>query len=140
MFEYIFFDTALRDRFVAHAKELQVSCTHHDDHLGLVVAISEDIDEEKEDALEQLYDELEKEQAALLLQEEGGLKRLAGFYFKMPDGQSHMVPLQAEIASRLLDAFTMEEIQELFETVALSMVGSEEHLRKILAQQHNKPT
>jgi hypothetical protein len=135
MFEYIFFDAALRDRFVAHAKGLQVNCTHHDDHLGLVVAIPEDIGEEKEDALEQLYDELEKEQSALLLQEEGGLKRLAGFYYKLPDGQSRMVPLQADIASRLLDAFTMEEIQALFEAVALSMLEQEESLCKILSKQ-----
>lgn len=135
MFEYIFFDAGLRDKFVAQVKVLDVSCTFHDDHLGLVVAIPEDIDEEKENLLEQLYDELEKEQSTLLLDEEGGLKRLAGIYFRLPDGQSRMVPLQTEMANRLLAAFSLEEIQALFETVAVSMIGQEDHLCEILAQQ-----
>ena len=138
MFEYIFFDAVIRDKFVQHASNIGVSCTYHDDHMGLVVAIPENIDEEKENTLVQLYDELEKEQSTLLLHEEGGLKRLAGIYFSLPDGQSRMVPLQTEIANRLLAAFSMEEIQELFETVAVSMIGQEEHLCKILARQSGK--
>ncbi len=102
------------------------------------MAIPENIEEEIENSLEQFYDELEKEQSSLLLNEEGGLKRLAGIYFSLPDGQSRMVPLQTEIANRLLSAFTLEEIQELFETIALSMIGEEEHLCKILAKQIGK--
>lgn len=138
MFEYIFFDTEIRDKFVHHASNLGVSCTFHDDPMGHVVAIPENIEEEIENSLEQFYDELEKEQSSLLLNEEGGLKRLAGIYFSLPDGQSRMVPLQTEIANRLLSAFTLEEIQELFETIALSMIGEEEHLCKILAKQIGK--
>ncbi len=138
MFEYIFFDAAIRDKFVTFASNIGVNCSFHDDHMGLVVAIPEDIDEDKEDSLEHFYDELEKEQSSQLLNEEGGLKRLAGIYFRLPDGQSRMVPLQTETANRLLNAFTLEEIQELFESVAVSMIGQEEHLCKILAQQHSK--
>ena len=139
MFEYIFFDASLRDKFVNYAKSLDVSCTFHDDHMGLVVAIPENISAEKEDALEQQYENLEKEQSALLLNEEGGLKRLAGFYYKLPDGQSRMVPLETDIANRLLAAFTMEEVQALFETVALSMIEDEAHLCKILAKRSINP-
>jgi len=139
MFEYIFFNSTLRDKFVKYAESVDVSCTFHDDHMGLVVAIPENISEDAENALEQLYDNLEKEQSTLLLQEEGGLQRLAGFYYKMPDGQSRMVPLETDIANRLLAAFTMEEVQALFETVALSMFENEEHLCKILAKKNTKP-
>jgi hypothetical protein len=138
MFEYIFFDAGIRDKFVQHASTIGVSCTFHDDHMGLVVAIPENIDEENEISLEQLYDELEKEQITLLQNVEGGFNRLAGINFSLPDGQSRMVPLQTEIANRLLATFTMEEIQELFETVAVSMIGQEEHLCKILANQTRK--
>ena len=67
------------------------------------------------------------------------MKRLAGFYYKMPDGQSRMVPLETDIANRLLATFTMEEIQALFETVALSMIEDETHLCKILAKKSIKP-
>lgn len=138
MFEYIFFDLGLRDKFVAQIKDMGISCTFHDDHMGLVVAIPESIDDEKENFIEQLYGELETEQAKLLRLEEGGLKSLAGIYFNLPDGQSRMVPLQTEIANRLIAAFSMEEIQALFETVAVSMIGQEEHLCKILAKQSSK--
>jgi hypothetical protein len=134
MFEYIFFDAALCDKFVEYATSLGVTPNLRDDQMGMVVEIPEDISATQEDAIEQRYDELEREQAKLLLGEDGGLKRIAGFNYKLPDGQSRMVPLQAEIASRLLAAFTMEEIQSLFETVAHSTLNrGEEHLCKILA-------
>jgi hypothetical protein len=137
MFEYIFFDTVLRDKFVAYASNLGVNPTLRDDQMGLIVEIPEDIDEEKENAIEQRYDELEFEQSQLLLEEEGGLKRIAGFNFKLADGQSRMVPLQADIASRLLATFTMEEIQTIFASVADNALNpGEEHLCKILAEKN----
>lgn len=134
MFEYIFFDAALRDQFVQYATDLGVTPSLRDDHMGMVVEIPEDISEAQEDAIELRYDELEKQQAELLLGEDGGLKRIAGFNYILPDGQQRMVPLQAEIASRLLAAFTMEEIQSLFSAVANSTLNpGEEHLCKVLA-------
>lgn len=139
MFEYIFFDSALRDKFVAYAASLGVSSTLRDDELGMIVEIPEDIEIEQEEAIEQRYDELEREQSQLLLGENGGLKRIAGFNFKLPDGSSRMVPLQADIASRLLAAFTQEEIQALFEAVAQNTLNpGEGHLCKILAQDADK--
>lgn len=138
MFEYIFFDSALRDKFVAYANELEVDCTLQDDPLGMIVAIPEDIGEEHEEALEQRYDELETEQSELMLREDGGLKRIAGFNYKLPDGSMCMVPLHADVASRLLAGFSMEEIQELFATVARSALNpGEKHLCKILSEQNH---
>ena len=135
MFEYIFFDASLRDKFVAFVSEQGASYVVRDDPMGLVVEVSEDIEPDVEDAIEQYYDQLEFEQSQLLLEEEGGLKRIAGFNFNLPDGQSCMVPVQAEVASRLLEAFSMEEIQALFSAVALRALNpSEERLCKILAE------
>lgn len=85
--------------------------------MGLVVAVPEDLDEEAMDALEARYDELQQDQSRLELSE-GGLKRLAGFRFDLPDGRSCMVPVQTELASRLLASFSLEEIQALFGAVA----------------------
>lgn len=134
MIEYIFFDAALRDRFVESADTLGVACTLHDDHMGMVVAVPEDIGDDLEDALERRYDELQDEQSCLLALEEGGLKQLAGFLYNLPDGQSRMAPLQPDIANRLMAAFSLEEIKALFETVARSALNpNEEHLCKILA-------
>lgn len=101
--------------------------------MGMVVAVPEDIGEDVEDALEERYGQLEKEQSEQLTQEEGGLKRLAGFNYTLPDGQSRMVPLQADIANRLLSVFSLEEVQALFQTVARSVPNQEDKpLCKIL--------
>lgn len=134
MIEYIFFEALLRNAFVEYATGLGVPCALHDDPMGLVVAIPEDIAENLEDALEECYDKLQEEQAQLLAGEEGGLKRLAGFRFDLPDGQSRMVPLQPDMANRLMAGFRLDEIQALFEAVARSAVSAEEnHLCKVLA-------
>lgn len=140
MIEYIFFDAALRDRFVNYASSRGVSCTLQDDNMGMVVAVPEDITEEIEEALEHRYEELEQEQSELLIEEDGGLRQLAGFRYDLPDGQSRMAPLQPDIANRLMAAFSLDEIQALFETVARSAIeANEAHLCKILAAEKDKP-
>jgi hypothetical protein len=94
--------------------------------MGMVVAVPEDIGEDQENALEQCYDQLQDEQADLLAQDEGVLKRLAGFRYPLPDGQSRMAALPTDTASRLLSVFSLEEIQALFATVARSALSREE--------------
>jgi hypothetical protein len=135
MIDYIFFDAALRERFVAFAQARNVPCSVSDDHLGLLASIPETFPEELVDELEEHYEQLQDEQAELN-HAEGEFNRLAGFRFNLPDGQSRMLPLQTDIANRLLANFTLEEIQNLFEAVAACTVNpGEEHLCKILAAQ-----
>lgn len=132
MFEYIFFDAKLRDRFVSRAKESGVACQASSDPLGYAVGVPEDLPEEVLEELEQYYDLLEKEQIGLS-RKQGDLKGLASFSFKLPDGQSRMLPLQAELANRLLASFSLDEIQRLFEDVARCTLNPpDEHLCKIL--------
>ena len=139
MMDYIFFDANLRDRFVKHANDLGVVCDSRDDNMGLVVAVSEDLSDDLMDAIENYYDELEKEQSRLMSESEGGLKMLAGFKLVLPDGQTCMVPLQPDMANRLLSCFSLEEIQELFSTIARSALDPREsHLCEILRADANK--
>jgi hypothetical protein len=138
MIEYIFFDTALRDKFVAFAEQRGVPCTLSDDSMGLEVAIPEELPDELIDELEACYDALQDEQADQS-REEGDLNRLAGFRFNLPDGQSRMLPLQTEMANRLLANFSLEEIQGLFDAVAdCTLNPGNEHLCKILAAQKDQ--
>lgn len=132
MMEYIFFDANLRDRFVEHARRLDVDCELRDDTMGLVVALEEDLGDELEDSIEACYEELEAEQARLLELEAGGLKQIAGFRVNLPDGQSCQVPLPPELANRLMNSFSLEEIQTLFDTVARSVLAPRQHLCEIL--------
>ena len=133
MFEYIFFDAALRDKFVNRARQHGVGCTATEDNLGMVVAIPEDLPEEVAEELENYYDILESEQEDLS-KSEGDVNRLAGFRFNLPDGQSRLLPVEPEIANRLMASFSLEEIQHLFEDVAhCTLFPNNEHLCKILA-------
>jgi hypothetical protein len=125
MMEYIFFDAGLRDSFVVYAQGIGVDCALQDDSMGLVVAVPEDLDDEVMDALEARYDELQQDRSRLELSE-GGLKRLAGFRFDLPDGRSCMVPVQTELANRLLASFSLEEIQALFGAVARRALNPDE--------------
>jgi len=136
--DYIFFDANLRDRFVKHTNDLGVACDSRDDNMGLVVAVPEDLSDDLMDAIENHYDELEKEQSRLMSEAEGGLKMLAGLNFVLPDGETCMVPLQPDMAKRLLSCFSLEEIQALFSTVARSALDPKEgHLCAILRTEAN---
>jgi hypothetical protein len=138
MIEYIFFDAALRDKFVAYARQHNVPCTTADDTMGLLVAVPEDLPDDVADELEDYYEILENEQADLS-KTEGDLKHLAGFRFTLPNGESRMLPVQPEIAGRLLANFSLEEIQALFDAVAdCTLNPNSDHLCQILAAQEQK--
>jgi hypothetical protein len=133
MMEYIFFDANLRDRFVEYAKDLGVVCDTRDDNMGLVVAVPEELPDDLTDILEERYDEIQQAQSDLMLQTAGGLKKLAGFKLALPDGQICMVPLQPDMANRLLSCFSFDEIQVLFDTVARCVLDPKDsHLCEIL--------
>jgi hypothetical protein len=138
MIEYIFFDATLRDKFVAYAKQHGVPYTKQDDHMGMVVAIPEDIPEDVSDEIEEYYETLEDEQEQLS-KAEGDLQRLAGFGFKLPNGESRLLPVETEMANRLLANFTLEEIQSLLNAVAdCTLNPNDEHLCHILAAQKDQ--
>lgn len=138
MIEYIFFDADLRDRFLHYARQHDVPCNAIDDNMGMVVEVSEDIPEEMSDKLEEFYEALEDEQTSLS-RAEGDLNRLAGFGFKLPNGEARMLPLSTDMANRLMLHFKLEEIQELLNSVArYALEPANPHLCKILAEQKNK--
>lgn len=138
MIEYIFFDAALRDKFVNYVRQHGVACTALDDNMGMVVEIPEDIPEEMADRIEEYYEALEDEQASMS-KAEGDLNNLAGFGFKLPNGEARMVPLSPDMANRLMLHFKLEEIQELLNSVArYALEPANPHLCKILAEQKRK--
>jgi len=119
MLEYMFFDAALRDRFVARARELGVACALSDASLGLVAAVPEDLPADTEAELEACYDALQDEEARQVDASDGeAAKHVAGFRLDLPDGRSTTVPVAPDVAQRLMACFSFEEIHALFATVA----------------------
>ena len=135
MIDYIFFDATLRDKFVTYIEQRGVPCTVSDDSMGLLVSIPEDVEEKVSDDIELYYESFEDEQEDLS-KSNGDLSRLAGFNFTLPDGQSRMLPLDSEMANRLLANFSLDEIQDLLNAVAKCALNpNDEHLCHILAAQ-----
>lgn len=133
MIEYIFFSTELRDRFVDFVRQHGSSCECSDDPLGLVVAVPEDIPEALSDEIEAFYESLEDEQEDMSAAD-GDLHRLAGFGFKLPSGEARMLPIEPDMANRLMAHFSLEEIQALLNDVArYTLEPADEHLCHILA-------
>lgn len=121
MLEYIFFDEELRQRFVAHAHTHGIDCTLLPDDMGLLAATPEDIDERISDELDTYYDMLMEEQADRVDAADRETHQAAGVRVTLSDGRPCMIKLEPALANRLLAAFTLEEMQELVNTIARSV-------------------
>ena len=122
MFEFMFFDEALRRQFVSFAREQGVQCDETEDNMGLVAAIPEDIPDTISDQLDSYYDELMEQQADLVDQADGAAThQAAGIRVTLNDGRSCMIRLEPKLANQLLAAFTLEEMQTLVQAIATNV-------------------
>lgn len=122
MFEYMFFDEELRQRFASYAHSRGVECTFPADDMGLVAATPEDIHESISEDLDGYYDELMEEQADRVDAADGeATHQAAGVRVMLPDGRPCMIKLEPALANRLLAAFSLEEMQELVNAIARSV-------------------
>jgi len=122
MMEYVFFDNGLRSRFVDFARGLGVTCSESNDGMGMIAAVPEDVAEDVGQALEACYDRLMEEQADLVDQSEGGLKKhVVGIRATLADGRQCMIPLEPALANRLLACLGLDEVEALVNAVARAL-------------------
>lgn len=122
-FEYMFFDEALRDRFVSFASDHGATCEVRADVIaGFVVEVPEDLPEVVMDALDGEYENLMNEQMVQAESTEGWIThQVAGVNVTLADGRSFVVRLPAPIARQLLENFTPDEVQSLVTAIAESI-------------------
>lgn len=121
--EYMFFDEALRDRFVAFAAARGIAGTVRADEIdGFVVALPDGMDDALEDALEAEYDAIMDEQ---MLRAESDTElvshAVAGTTVTLADGSTRTVRIPPPIARRLFEHFTSGEIHEIVTAIAQSV-------------------
>lgn len=121
--EYMFFDEALRDRFVAFAATHGIAGTVREDEIdGFVVALPDGMDDALEDALEAEYDAIMDEQ---MLRAESDTElvshAVAGTTVTLTDGSTRTVRIPPPIARRLFEHFTSGEIHEIVTAIAQSV-------------------
>lgn len=123
--EYIFFDAALRDRFVNFVAERGIDSTVRPDTMeGFVVALADDLADEVADAIEAAYAVLEEEQHNLVeAADEGNAQALMAVAVTLPDGRSCAVRLPARYARRLFASFSTEEVHDLVSLIAGSVAN-----------------
>jgi hypothetical protein len=131
--DYVFFDERLRDDFVARAAALGVKCAlatdaaADDEVPALIVGIDDDVADDIVDMLEARYDELMEEQSCAVAEQAGWLdNRVAGVTVTLADGSVRTIRLEPDLANRLLQAFSVEEIHDLVTAVAKGLAGPEE--------------
>jgi len=122
-FEYMFFDEALRDRFVAFASARGIASTVRQDEIaGFVVELPDGLDDELQNAFEAEYDSIMDEQMLLAESDEELVSHhVAGVTVTLADGTTRAVRIPPAIARRLFEHFTSGEIHEIVTAIAQSI-------------------
>ena len=122
-FEYMFFDEALRDRFMAFASAHGIASTMRQDEIaGFVVVLPDELDDELQDAVEAEYESIMDEQMLLAESDEELVSHhVAGVTVTLADGTTRVVRIPPPIARRLFEHFTPEEVHEIATAIAQSV-------------------
>jgi hypothetical protein len=122
-FEYMFFDEALRDRFVAFAAGRGIASTMRQDEIdGFVIELPDGLDDDLQDALEAEYDAIMDAQMLLAESDEDLVSHaVAGTTVTLTDGSTRTVRIPPPIARRLFEHFTSGEIHEIVTAIAQSV-------------------
>ncbi|MDP1610844.1 MAG: hypothetical protein Q8M11_07275 [Sulfuritalea sp.] len=123
--EYIFFDAALRDRFVDFLAARGIPSELRADAMdGFVVAVADDLADEIEEAIEDEYTTLMEAQRDLVEAADGdNTLALMAVAITLPDGQPGVVRIPARHARRLFAHFSVEEVHELVAAIAQSVAN-----------------
>jgi len=121
--EYMFFDEALRDRFIAFVATHGIaSKVRKDEIAGFVVALPDGLDDALEEAIEAEYESIMDEQMLRAESDEGLVSHaVAGVTVTLTDGTTRAVRIPPPIARRLFEHFTAEEVHEIATAIAQSV-------------------
>jgi hypothetical protein len=122
-FEYMFFDEALRERFLDFASRHGIASTVRKDEIaGHVVELPDGLADELQDAVEAEYESIMDEQMLLAESDEDLVSHhVAGVTVTLSDGTSRTIRIPSPIARRLLEHFTPEEVHEIATAIAQSV-------------------
>jgi hypothetical protein len=123
MSKYIFFDTALRDRFIDAVAEHNIQTDSRPDPLeGFLVILPEMLPDDIEEAIEEEYQRLMDEQQQLVEAADEDDHTVMGVDITLPDGSPCVVALPPKFARRLYDHFSGDELRMLVTEIAASVL------------------
>jgi hypothetical protein len=121
MLEYVFFNHHPCNTFVSHIENMGIDVSVSDDEGSFIVTLSEDIDEELLDALEQLYDELidlDRDIEEQKLDDSTGSTHTAGITVNLKDGSTVYAGVSPLLLSKLLQCIDLQELNTLVDAIA----------------------
>lgn len=119
MFEYIFFATEPRDRFVNHLREKGVAPELSGDDAELIVKIDEQTNDDLLDEIDEFYDIMLDLNESLVAEEEGDAhKHAAGITINLQDGSSVQVAVDPSFLNRILQSISIEELGKFVNQIA----------------------
>lgn len=124
-FEYMFFDEALRNRFVDFATKNGIASTVRKDEIGgFVVELPDGLPDDQQEAVDTEYDSIMDQQMLLAESDEELVSHhVAGLTVTLADGTTRDIRIPPPIARRLLEYFTPDEIHEITTAIAQSAVN-----------------
>jgi hypothetical protein len=122
MLEYIFFHDEPRRQFIQYLAKQNIPYAEHNDSMGMVVSVPEDMGEKIEDEVETRYDEL-MENAEELLAEDGeqAEKDVAAITITLDNGKTAYASVSPKILNRILAVITPQELNDLVNSIVTSV-------------------
>ena len=126
MLEYVFFDERPRDQFVNFLQEKAVELKLEDDEGLLKVWISEDLDDDIDEAIEDFYDDMMALNQQLYEDENNEAEvgyNAAGIVLELNTGENVYAQVDPELLGRIMTVVTPDE----FNTVVNAIVEAVEN-------------
>lgn len=119
MLEYVFFDEGIREKFLKYLRDHGVADARANDSDGCIAEVPEELDDELAKQIDNEYEILLQETAALMEEGEHALeKNVAGVTFQLSDGTPCTVRLNPDLVARVLNCLTMEEFRDMVQLIA----------------------
>jgi len=121
--EYLFFNTALRDRFVAFAAARDIASTTRQDAIaGFVVELPDSLADAQMAGIDAEYELIMGEQMLLAESDAEWVSHHAvGIRVTLADGSTRAIRIPPAIARRLFEHFSSDEIHEIASAIAHSV-------------------
>jgi len=126
MLEYVFFDERPRDQFVTFLQEKSVELKLEEDEGLLKVWISEDLDDDLDEAIEDFYDDMMALNQQLYEDENNDAEvgyNAAGIVLELNTGENVYAQVNPELLGRIMTVVTPDE----FNTVVNAIVEAVEN-------------
>ncbi len=121
MLEYIFFNPKPLQLFVAFLDTKRIPYHRLDKDEGLVVAVSEDIEDRLLDEMDDEYDQLMDLDQQLAEAQEAEVHQGVSLSFRLHDGRTSNAVVDPAIVSRILEVVSVQELNQLIEAIVAAV-------------------